>query len=135
MSPAEYFELINMASGSAGIHGMNAMSILFAYVIAAYFVGAKLSRFQLVSINILYSVFITIQVLAYLAAINVGSELISQFALEHPEVLSHYSLNSGRDLSGLFFIVNSLIWVGARVLSLAFMFNTRKQNIVEFPAQ
>jgi hypothetical protein len=37
--------------------GMNALAIISSYLVVAYFVGPKLSRFQLWAISILYTVF------------------------------------------------------------------------------
>jgi len=80
MTPAEYLELTGIASSNAGQHGSNVVATLFAYIIAAYFVGYKLSRFQVVSITILYTVYFTIPVFATLGEQTRLLRLFERFA-------------------------------------------------------
>ena len=54
------YELIDALSSlrmEAGNHVLNFISVMFGYVATAYFVGPKLTRFQVSAINILYTIF------------------------------------------------------------------------------
>ncbi len=53
MTEYEYLDLIVTSRDSVGYHAMNYIGVMFAYVVAAYLVGAKLSRFQAFAITIL----------------------------------------------------------------------------------
>lgn len=54
MSPAEYIDILK--NGTVHLHFMNALYILFAYVVAVYLAGAALDRFQTVSLTTIYSI-------------------------------------------------------------------------------
>lgn len=69
MSPAEYIELIQNDSSISAQHFMNAVQAFFAYIVTAFFVGNKLSRIQIIVVNILYSVFLTLPVFAKLISL------------------------------------------------------------------
>jgi len=128
MNPAEYLELMNMESNSAGLHGMNGVSILFAYVVAAYFVGIKLSKRQLVAVNFVYSFFLTIPVLACLGSVRTGAIHTSRFITEHPEIAAEYGFTGGGTPLAYFFYANLILWVFAWVFSLMFMHSSRKNG-------
>lgn len=54
MTEYEIIDAISSLRSEAGQHVMNFVSVMFGFIIAAYFVGAKLSRFQASVITILY---------------------------------------------------------------------------------
>ena len=58
MTEYEVLELISTYREEGGFHVMNFAAAMFGYVAAAYFVGKNLTRFQTVSITILYSLFV-----------------------------------------------------------------------------
>ena len=55
MTEFEYLELIIAARDSVGYHAMNYFTLLFGYLLAAYFVGHLLTRFQLISLTSLFT--------------------------------------------------------------------------------
>ena len=55
MTEFEYLELIIAARDSLGYHAMNYFTFLFGYLLAAYFIGHLLTRFQLISLTALYA--------------------------------------------------------------------------------
>lgn len=57
MTEYQVLELISLYRSEGAQHVMHFVSVLFAYVIAAYFTGSKLSRFQTTAITVLYALF------------------------------------------------------------------------------
>ena len=57
MTEYEYLDLISTYRGENGFHVMNFVVVMFGYVAAAYFVGDKLTNFQVTAITILYTIF------------------------------------------------------------------------------
>ena len=128
MSPAEYFELINMAGDSAGTHAMNAVTIYFAYLATTYFAGSKLTLFQAVALTAIYSIFLTVPVLACLNSIKLMIVHIQQFQAAHPDLSQIYSsVRTGISRSYVFYTV-SIVWVVAWVLSILFMISKRRDR-------
>ena len=123
ISPAEYLELISIASATAGQAALSATSVLFAYIAAAYFVGNKLSRFQVAAISILYSIYFTFPVLATLGEQRRIQNLTERFQEEFPSEFQHY-YSEGSALEYLMYgglIISFLAWA----LSLYFMYDRR----------
>lgn len=87
------------------------ISILFAYIVAAYLVGSKLNKFQLWSITTIYSLF---SVLTLSALYNLGTGIV------HTTYLAQ-----GEDIT---FTANSAvaICVLAWILSIIFMVQIRR---------
>ncbi len=54
MTEYEIIDTIISVRADIAQHSMNFVSVLFAYILAAYLVGSKLSRFQVSMITILY---------------------------------------------------------------------------------
>ena len=84
MSPAEYIGLIT--SIQVDRHVMNFVAVLFAYLVAAYFVGSKLSPFQVRAVTLLYTIFSIFPVLAVVVSMNQMGRLMEQFRLEYPSL-------------------------------------------------
>jgi len=128
MSTAEYLEILAMSQGLVATHSMNAVSILFAYLVAAYVVGRKFSRFQVISISLIYTVFLTLPVFAMLGEMSSLISLNVNFAREYPDFVN--TLNSGRISApgGYFLYVNAFVWLSGWLLSLYFMYNARKEE-------
>ncbi len=127
MSPAEYLELMSMASANTGQHAMATTSVLFAYLIAAYLVGSSLSRFQVFTISSLYSIYFTLPVLATLGEQRRIQNLGRRFLEEFPEEYQQY-YETGSALE--YMIVTSLlVSFIAWALSIYFMYDCRKKNL------
>ncbi len=65
------------------------MTILFAYITVAYFVSAKLTRFQAISISVLYSVFS----LYMISSAHTASQMLSVIGYEVSGVDSSWEPN------------------------------------------
>tara|TARA_R110002111_G_scaffold209492_1_gene273428 strand:- start:98 stop:505 length:408 start_codon:yes stop_codon:yes gene_type:complete len=128
MSPAEYLELRQLGLDGVASHAMNAVSILFAYLLAMYFAGKRLTTFQLVSVTVIYSIFLVFPVLAttggLLSLVAINTEFLREYsglAATHraPEAVA--TLNVIRIVMlGVFFF--------AYVLSILFMLSVRRDK-------
>ena len=58
MNEYEVIDALSSLRGEVGVHVMNFIAVLFGYLATAYFVGAKLTGFQISAINFLYIVFV-----------------------------------------------------------------------------
>jgi hypothetical protein len=133
MSPAEYFELINIADYSASSHAMNAVTIYCAYLVATYLVGSKLTFFQAVALTAIYSAFFTLPTLASLNSIKLVMVHIQQFQAAHPDLYQVYSSDRLGIFKGHFFYsyvlyTISIVWVVAWILSILFMVSKRRDG-------
>ena len=123
MSTAEYLELLSMASSNAGQHAMVSVSILFAYIIAAYLVGSKLSKFQATAISLLYSAYFVIPLFATLAEQERGAKLAEQFSELHPEQFEFY-YSSGLNME-FYSYTTIIVAFFAWAFSIYFMYDRR----------
>ena len=64
MTEAEFFEFLNDSVAVATGSLMGFITVLFGYLLCAYFVGRKLTLIQLVSVTLAYSIFATINVVS-----------------------------------------------------------------------
>ena len=95
---------------------------MFGYVAAAYFVGAKLSRFQTIAITILFCLFVPGPVLGVHEAVS------AMAALTHDYGPQFTSIDANSQLAFLApTLVPATIVVGW-LISIAFMFQIRRQS-------
>ena len=124
-SPAEYLELISIASANTGQFAIATTSVLFAYVATAYLVGDKLSKFQVVAISCLYSIYFTFPVLATLGEQLRIQALGRRFKEEFPIEYQHY-YSEGSALEYLMYgglVISFIAWA----LSIYFMYDSRRK--------
>ena len=123
MSEAEFIELIEMGFNDAAFHAMNYVSILFAFLIMAYLVGRRLSKFQVWSVSILYSIFIILPAFGTIRTFALATKLIGSFHVEYPEPASNYF--PFYSVADLFTLLISIVLAAAWVLSIIFLLNSR----------
>jgi len=104
---------------------MATTSVLFAYIVSAYLVGNKLSKFQVFAISSLYSIYFTFPVLATFGEQRRIQSLGERFNEDHPaEFLHYYAEGSAVEYlmyGGL--IISFIAWA----LSLYFMYDCRRK--------
>jgi hypothetical protein len=122
MTEYEYLDLISTYRAETGFHIMNFITTMFAYVAAGYFVGSKLTNFQVTSITILYTIFAPLPVAAGYEALQATRSTL----LAYIEAFGEPDYTSTLVLFGpeLVLIVVAASWT----ISIAFMFQTRKTN-------
>jgi hypothetical protein len=127
MTEAEYLELIQLTSDGTVGHVMNAISIIFAYLVAVFFAGNKLNRFQVISVTTIYSAFFFVFSLAsVIGTMTRFVTLRNQFASEYTQIAEIYGIrNSDPVIEYGPVMMFSLMMLGW-VLSILFMLNIRK---------
>jgi hypothetical protein len=125
MSPAEYIGLIT--SIQVDRHVMNFVAVLFAYLVTAYFVGSKLSPFQVRAVTLLYTIFSAFPVLAVVFSMNQMVRLMEQFRLEHPSLGSTYYPQTSilNYWTPILVLILTLAWA----LSVWFMVRVRRSKL------
>ena len=120
MTEYEYLDLISTYRGETGFHVMNFIAVMFGYVAAAYFVGNKLTNFQVTAITILYTIFAPLPVAA-------GYEALQATRATHLQYLETFGEPSYSSTLILFGPELVLVVVGASwIISIVFMFQTRR---------
>ena len=124
MSPAEHIELINQAFDLIANSTMNFISVLFAYLCTAFLVGSRLTQFQVWSLTVLYTIFLTFPGTAAVSNNLKVIELRKWFAEEHP--VDSARLSGGVPLGAVYLVCGILII--AWMLSLLFMLRARRNG-------
>lgn len=124
ITPAEYLELIELGNEAAGAHSMNAIAVLTAYLVAAYFVGRQLTRFQSIAVTGLYSVFYFFTVIATFITLERTLLYQREFSIEHPEVSEKFVT---LQFDGMQFVVIFILLL-AWVVSVGFMRSARNEQ-------
>ena len=120
MSEYEVLELISTYREEGGFHVMNFAAAMFGYVAAAYFVGKSLTRFQTISITILYSLFVPGPMAACYEATVSMRTLSSTYADQYATAVSASGLDNFAPI-----IVPGTIIIGW-IISIVFMYQVRK---------
>ena len=119
MTEYEIIDAVSSLRSEGAQHVMNFVSVLFGFIIASYLVGARLSRFQVAVITILYVIWTPAPILAAYDA----STAFQQLYFEHQEVLS---IELGA--SPLMLQAPIVVLVGmtsSLVMSIGFLFQVR----------
>lgn len=130
MSPAEYLELISSVGTATATHVMNCVSLIFAYLAAAYLAGERISRFQVMAVSLVYSVFMIFPALSGLNAVRTTFALISQFHVDHPDIATIYYPDfdsNGPAGRTWMFVLGAVIFL-SWLLSLVFMARVRSKK-------
>ena len=85
MSEAEYLELIIVTRDGVAVHVMSFVTILFGYLIMAYLVAVKLTRFQFLATSTVYSLFVLLPINATVQNLNIANALAKDFHEMYPE--------------------------------------------------
>ena len=100
MTEYEYIDAMVSLRDSVGFHAMNYVSILFAYLIAGYFAGHKLSRFQVLTVTAFYIIICPMPGIASYDAIKEYSRLALEYQSKfRPEEAIPYFAQFGADAS------------------------------------
>ncbi len=120
MSEYEVLDLISTYRTEGGFHIMNFAAAMFGYVAAAYFVGAKLSRFQTTAITILFCLFVPGPILAVYEAASAMALLTQTYGPQFSSVDTASNIALFAPI-----LVPGTIVVGW-IISMAFMYQIRR---------
>ena len=122
MTEYEYLDLISTYRAETGFHIMNFIAAMFAYIAAGYFVGNKLTAFQVTAITILYTIFTPLPVAA-------GYEALQASRAAHLAYVAAFGAPDYPSTLVLFGPELALVVVAASwIISIVFMFQTRKSD-------
>lgn len=127
MSVAEYMEMIRMTGDSIGLHAMNAVAILFAYITAMYLAGKNLSRLQISLATGLFTVFYFFPSFSAINNLENTFILTNNFYVDFPEEASRL-LNQNGSTRDLFVNPLMIAFFLAWVAGILFMFDIRKKK-------
>ena len=120
MTEYEYLDLISTYRSETGFHIMNFIGVMFGYVAAAYFVGEKLTRFQVTAITILYTIFAPLPIAA-------GYEALQATRMNYLAYVDSFGEPPYNSILILFGPELALVVVAASwVRSVLFMYQTRR---------
>jgi hypothetical protein len=117
MSEAEVLELINQHTSNAFSGFAVFLTLLFGYMTVAYVVGARLSKFQVTLITLLYSCTEILMTLSLLMETHASEVLIKKY----PD----FTYSSLQTIP--FTLPSAFIESAAIIISLMFMFDIRSK--------
>lgn len=85
MTEFEFFEATHIALTGLSTTAMGITTAVFAYVVAAYVAGNKLSRSAATWVSAIYTMFIVGPFMAYLRYFGIIQELIIQYHAAYPD--------------------------------------------------
>jgi len=128
ISPAEYLELMQLAEDSAGLHSMNALAVLFAYVTGIYIVGSKLEKAQIVALTCVYTAFYFFTAQTVVRNVSRAYRFIRDFVDKYPDEATALLNIDGNAEEPMVYVVSLILFL-SWVLSIVFMRETRRKNI------
>ena len=118
MTEATYLELMSIYRTESGYHAMNFIAIMSGYIAAAYFMGAKLSRFQVTALTFVYAAIAPLPLVGSLQAADAAGKLFAQYGHLGAKPPFFFVIDSAPIILGSSIIVS---WI----VSLAFMYSVR----------
>ncbi|MBT6443349.1 MAG: hypothetical protein HOK61_13050 [Alphaproteobacteria bacterium] len=85
MTEADLLEILSMHRNEAGSHVMNFFAVMSGYMATAYFIGQKLSRFQVIALTILYTGIVPMPLLAGVQTAEIIVALHSKYGALIPQ--------------------------------------------------
>ena len=123
MTEYEILDLLTSHREEAAYHVMNFAGVMFGYVAAAYFVGAKLSTFEAWVITILYSLF---------APLPAGAAYESLHAIRELSELHQAGVNFSLDQTPTYIVgpeaISAMIFI-SWLISAIFMYRIRRKTL------
>ena len=127
MSPDAWVSILLESTDIAASHFMNFVSLLFAYIVAMYVAAARLSRFQVASVTVLYSIFIFLPAASFIrtasAILSAGEEL-----RKVDPVMADTFFPGANFSVPLVTSVVPFLFIAAWILSIVFMVSIRRSN-------
>lgn len=116
-----------MTGDSIGLHAMNAVAILFAYITAMHLAGEKLSKLQISLATGLYTVFYFFPSFSAINNLENTFLLTNNFFLDYPEEAVKL-LNQNGATRELFVNPLMIAFVLAWIAGILFMIDIRKKK-------
>jgi len=120
MTEYEIVDALSSLRAEIGGHVMNFAAVLFGYLVTAYFVGGKLSRFQVTAITAVYIIFLP----GPLTGAYEAATTMKNIYYAHPDVTT-YPLAASHYIVAIPILVPAIV-LSSWVISVLFMIQTRK---------
>lgn len=85
MNKFELIEAWALATEGLGAAGMNIVTVVFAYVLAAHFVGRSLSRRVVVSVSIVYSLWLIGPFVGFISYLKLANAVSIDYSTMFPD--------------------------------------------------
>ena len=123
MTEYEILDLISTHRTEGGFHVMNFAAAMFGYIAAAYFVGAKLSRFQTYAVTFIFCLFLPGPMLAAYDAASAITFLSHTYGPQYESVQ-----NTAKTLGAVAPTLVPAIVLGGWIVSVMFMWQVRRRK-------
>ena len=120
MTEYEVLDLLSTYRSEGAYHVMNFAAAMFAYVVAAYFVGKKLSLFQTIAITVLFCLFVPGPILGVHESVSAVTYLVQTYGIEFESIDATSKIAAFAPT-----VVPGTILLGW-IISIAFMYQVRK---------
>jgi len=128
MTVAEYAELFVMNQELVSMHAMNLSAMVFAYLVAAQFAGAKISKVQVYLLTLVYSAFLMGPFFQYLSAFNARYRIRIEIEKLSPEIAGAVAPNAFPFSQDVAVIIACTIFITGWAASIVYMFQIRKKH-------
>ena len=125
MTEFEFIQVGEIALNGFASSAMNIVTVIFAYVIAAHFVGKSLSRSAAISISIVYSLWLIPPFGGVYGNLDLGAKNAIEFLSVYPDSYAVNPLESSAIIFAFAIIPLFLGWIG----SLIYMHRIIRKNI------
>jgi Na+/melibiose symporter-like transporter len=130
MNTSDYIELLLLARQAGAGSAMNFVGLVFAYFVMVYFVGTRLTTFQIWIVSAVYTVFLTFPMNGAIQDFRTTNALAADFHANFPVEASNFIAET--PTLWQFFVVAA---IAAWLLSIAFAVNTRRSVASDEDAQ
>ncbi len=125
MTEFEFIQVGEIALNGFASSAMNIVTVIFAYVVAAHFVGKSLSRSAAISISIVYSLWLIVPFGGVYGNLDLGAKNAIEFLSVFPDSYAVNPLGPSAIIFAIAFIPLFLGWIG----SLIYMHRIIRKNI------
>lgn len=123
MSTSDYIELLLLARQAGAGSAMNFVALVFAYFVMVYFVGTRLTKFQILLVTTVYTIFLIFPMNGAIQDFRTTNALAAEFHANFPAEATKFIAET--PTMWQFFVVAA---IAAWILSIAFAVNTRKSD-------
>jgi hypothetical protein len=123
MDTSNYIELLLLARQAGASSAMNFVALVFAYFVMVYFVGTRLTDFQIWLVSAVYTVFLTFPMNGAIQDFRTTNALAADFHANFPTEATKFIAETPTIWQ--FFVVAA---IAAWLLSIAFAVSTRRSG-------
>ncbi len=115
MTEFEFIQVGEIALNGFASSAMNIVTVIFAYVVAAHFVGKSLSRSAAISVSIVYSLWLIVPFGGVYGNLDLGAKNAIEFLRVYPDSYAVNPLESSAIIFAFAIIPLFLGWIGSLI--------------------